>query len=185
MLETPVLALTMGTWTMLGLLGVFALVGLVALTSKGHDPAASHGERRRYVFGLGKYPRLHALPELRDLPATVEPLGPEGLRKLGKKADATTGLTTTKYRIPEGRRPWQLSADIPDTVEAIEIEREGGRLWFTADGHLTAEPPLTEDELDTVGDLLYDVEDRPDLRADRRTWAHSVESPEKINAKRV
>jgi len=186
MLEIPVLALSTGAGTMLGLIGALTVIGLFALaTSKGEE--ATHGERARYVFGVGKFPELRRLPQIRDIPATPDPLEAEGLRKLGKKADSQAGLTTTRYGLPEDiSRPWELSDDIPDSVEAIEIEREsGGKAWFTAEGHLTTEPPLTEAERETFSQLLYDLEDRPDLRADRRTWAHSADSPEAINACRV
>lgn len=184
MLETPVLALATGAWITLGLLVAFTVIGLGTLAASSGE-AARQVDRKRYVFGLGKFPELRELPQIRDIPATPDPLGAEGLRKLGKKADAEAGLQTTRYRIGEGNRPWELSADIPDDVEAIEIQRGKGFAWVTAEGHLTAEPPLTEDEQELFGDLLGELEDRHELRADRRTWAHSADSPEAINARRV
>lgn len=185
MLEASVLALATGGWITIGLLLAFTVVGLLALLASSGEEA-HHAERARYVFGVGKFPELRELPQIRDIPATPDPLGAEGLRKLGKKADAKAGLQTVRYQLPEGGRPWELSADIPDTVTAIEIEREeGGLAWVTAEGHLTTEPPLTEAEQEVFGDLLAELEDRAELRADRRTWAHSAESPEAINTKRV
>jgi hypothetical protein len=185
MLETPVLALATGGWITLGLLAAFAVVGLLALLASSGE-VDRHGERARYVFGVGKFPELRRLPEIRDIPATPDPLGAEELRKLGKKADSIDGLQTTRYRLEEGvSRPWELSADLPDSVVAIEIEREHGHAWVTREGHLTTEPPLTTEEEEVFGDLLSEIEDRHELRADRRTWAHSAESPEAVNARRV
>lgn len=187
MLETFVLAISTGTWTMLGLIAGFAILGLIALGLNESESDDETGEAVRYIFGLGKIPRLRKLPENRDIPATPEDLGPSGLRSIGKTADSTAGLDTSRYRLASGiRRPWDLSGDIPDTVEAIEIEREGGgRIWITVEGHVTAQPALDEAETEALEDILGDELDRHELRADRRTWSHSTESAEAVNAKRV
>lgn len=186
MLSTPVLLLSTGAWTAIGLLVAFTVIGLLALagTSTDHEEDA---EATRYIFGLGKIPHLRVLPENRNIPATPEPLGPDGLRTVGKKADAADGFKTKRYRLSSGiRRPWDLSSDIPDSVEAIEIERdEGGHIWITAEGDVVARPALSVDETAQLEDVLHTVLDAPELRADRRTWAFSAESPEAINAKRV
>lgn len=186
MLATPVLALTTGATIALSLIGGFTLLGLIALglTHVEHDEEA---EVVGYIFGLGKIPRLRVLPEKRNVPATPEPLGSDGLRKVGKNADGTTGFSTERYRLSSGiRRPWKLSADIPDDLEAIEITREaGGKVWVTAQGHLSAAPALDEEETEALEEVLGDVIDPHALRADRRTWSHSTESAEAVNAKRV
>lgn len=186
MLETPVLFLSTGAWTTLGLFAVFTVVGLAALLGTSSQPPEDEG-MTRYVFGLGKIPHLHELPENRNLPATPDPLEAEGLRKVGKKADSVSGFTTSRYRLASGiRRPWELSDDIPDTVAVIEIDREGGgHIWVSDDGDVAASPPLSVEETEQLEEVLREVIDPPELRADRRTWAFSAESPEAINAERV
>lgn len=187
MLETPVLWLTMGGWTALGLLVAVTLVGLLAMAASSREEKAHTVKAAGYIFGLGKHPRLLRLPELKAIPATPDDIGPDGLRRLGKKADATAGLATSRYELAAGtRRPWELSADIPDSVQAIEIEREaGGTVWVTREGKITALPALREDEIASIEALFTDLLADHRLRADRRTWAHSADSPEAINARRV
>lgn len=186
MLEIPVLFLSTGAWTAIGVLVAFTVVGLAALAGTSTEPREDEG-MTRYVFGLGKIPRLRELPENRNLPATPKPLEAAGLRTVGKKADSVTGFTTSRYSLISGiRRPWELSDDLPDTVETIEIDREGGgHIWVSADGDVAARPKLTEEETEGLEEVLREVIDPPELRADRRTWAFSAESPEAVNAERV
>lgn len=187
MFELPVLALTTGAWAALVVLVGFTVVALLAVSTTKAESETSSGETAGYIFGLGKIPRLRRLPERRDVPATPKPLEPEGLRTLGKKLDASTRFDTDRYRMASGvRRPWELSDDVPDSIEALEVQRSsGGVVLFTREGHIMAQPPLSDDEIEELEDIVRDVMDRPGLRADRRTWAESAESPEAINAKRV
>ncbi len=187
MLETPTLVLTTGEWTAIGVLVALTAFGLLALVGSSKTERPERREAARYIFGLGKFPRLLRLPELRDVPATPDELTADELQRLAKNADAMPGLSTRRYQLEAGvRRPWELSVDIPETLEAIEILREeGGTVWVTDEGHIEARPPLSEAETEQFEALFADLLEEHELRADRRTWAHSAKSPEAINAERV
>lgn len=178
-------ALSTGTWSLLGLIGAFTLLGLAALMREPRT-APQQDEATRYTFGLGLNPRLVALPEARDIPATHDPLGDKGLRSLASDAGAKTGFTTGRYRLPDGqRRPYELSEDLPDGIEAIELLHEDLTVWLDRDGTLTASRPLEDEQRRQLEALLEDVETHGDLRADRREWDAASHTARDANRHRV
>lgn len=184
MLET-VLAVTMGTWLMLALLGAFALVGFFAL-ARTQAPLQTPETGVRYVFGLGKHPKLRNVPGNRDVPATPEPLGGQGLKSLAADADASSSYEVTRYRMGDGRTaPYELSGDIPTDITAIELTRGEARVTVDDDGEIAASRRLDEEELDELEALFTDLWDEVPPRADRRTWSPPEHDPEDANVRRV
>lgn len=184
MLET-VVALTLGTRLMLALLGAFALVGLYAL-ARTRAPLMAPEEGVRYVFGLGKNPKLRHVPGNRDVPATPEPLGGEGLKSLAADADAASSYDVARYRMRDGRTaPYELSGDIPDDIRAIELTRGEARVIVDDDGQITASRRLDEEELEDLETLFTDLWEEEPPRADRRTWSPPEHDPEDANVHRV
>jgi hypothetical protein len=185
MLEPVVLATGTGVWITLGLIGAFAVVGLAAL-ARTRAPRQDTDDRVRYVFGLGKHPRLLELPDARDLPATPEPLGGDGLRDLAADADSKTAFTVTRYRLPDGRTaPYELSDGLPDDITEVELELEDVRVVVDDEGEIAASRRLTGDELEELGGLLDAQFEGEPPRADRRTWSPPDHEPEDANAHRV
>lgn len=185
MLEPIVLAVSTGTWITLGIIGALLVLGLIALAASGSEPRGVDTEVV-YVFGLSKYPRLVPLPQARDLPATLDPLEGQGLRDLASDAGAKSGFETDRYELPDGRkRPYELSEDLPDGIQAIELTRDGLRVRIDRDGEVRANRSLDEEERIELEDLLLDVVGEADARADRRTWAPPAHTPEEANVKRA
>lgn len=186
MLPTVVLAAGTGAWITLALIGGFAIVGLYALARTKTPPAYRQGGVR-YVFGLGKHPRLTQLPGNRDIPATPEPLGGRGLRSLAADAGAKSRFKTQRYRLPDGRMaPYELSEDLPEDITEIELVHEDTRVWIDADGELVASRRLTQAEREDLETLLQGVQGDSAVRADRRTWSptatHSAEAANRERA---
>lgn len=185
MLPTTVLAVTSGAWLTLGLIAAFGLVGLIALLRTPDVKARAHAGVR-YVFGLGKHPRLVHVPGNRDVPATPEPLGGKGLRSLAADAGAKSRFTTERYRLEDGRTaPYELSEDIPETITEIELAHEDARVWIGRDGELDASRRLTEAELSDLEVLLQGVQGESAVRADRRTWSPGAHSAADANRERA
>lgn len=184
MLPLALLQTGTGTWALVGLLAAFALIGLVALLRSGPPKASTH-QGIHYVYGLGKHPRLHIVPGQREIPATMEPLGGDGLRRLAADADAKTRFTVDRYKLPDGRRaPYKLSEDIPQGIQSVEFTLEDVHVWINRDGELSASRVLNEDERIELETLLEDHVDWPP-RADRRTWSPPQHSPKEANRQRA
>lgn len=186
MLASIVLALTTGTAVTLGILALFALIGLIAIART--DPPEGIDEdfqAARYVFGLGKNPRLRRVPGDRDVPATPKPLGGPGLKDLAADASTRTRFTVNRYRLPDGRTaPYDLSEDLPQDIRAVEFEMEDVRVWIDNDGEVSASRALDQEELEELETLLEDqVATHP--RADRRNWSPPQHSPGDANRARV
>lgn len=185
MLPSILLALGTGTWVMLGLIGALLLVGVLAVASTETE-TPGEGSDTRYVFGLGKHPRLVPLPQIRDLPATPEDLGGAGLRKLASKADAKTSYRPVEYRLPDGReRPYELSEDLPEGTEEIRLQREDLIVRIDSEGLLTASRPLRQEERTELEEVLLEVVGEAELRADRREWDAPSHTAEAANARRA
>lgn len=186
MLASILLALGTGTIVMLSGLALFALVGLIAITATDPPEGIDDDfEGVRYVFGLGKHPRLRRVPGDRDVPATPRPLGGPGLKDLAADAKNRTRFTVNRYRLPDGRTaPYDLSEDLPEDIRAIELVLEDARVWIDNDGDLSASRALDAAELDELEALLEDqVATHP--RADRRNWSPPQHSPGEANQARV
>ncbi len=186
MLSTIVLAVGTGTWAMLGILALFTVVGGIALATT-NPPRGIDEEHQgiRYVFGLGKHPRLHHVPGDRDIPATPRPLGGPGLKDVAADASTRTRFTVDRYRLPDGRTaPYDLSEDLPDDIRAVELVLGEARVWIDNDGLISASRPLTEDELAQLETLLED-QVSSHLRADRRTWSPPQHTAQEANRARV
>lgn len=184
MLPLALLQLGTGTLAMLGLMGLFALIGLVAL-ARSQPPEPSRHEGVHYVYGLGKHPRLLIVPGNREIPATMQPLGGKGLRRLAADADTKSRFTVDRYKLPDGRRaPYKLSEDLPEGIQAVEFVLEDVRVWVNRDGELSASRTLTEDERMELENLMEDHVDWPP-RADRRTWSPPQHTPKDANVKRA
>lgn len=180
-----VLAVTTGQWVMLGLLAAFGLVGLVAL-ARTPNPEATVRGGARYVFSLGKHPRLVHVHGNRDLPATPQPLEGKGLRSLAADAGAKSRFTTQRYRLPDGRTaPYELSEDLPSGITEIELRHEDAHVWVDSDGLLTASRRLTDAELRDLEGLLQGVLGESAVRADRRTWSPPEHTPGEANRQRA
>jgi hypothetical protein len=180
-----VIAAGTGTWTALGVLGGFTLVGLTALgLTKGSTTTPTRSTR--YVMGVGKHPRLVELPENRDIPATNVRLGSEGVKQLASKSSKTDAFTPDVYeRADRTRSPYELSDDLPDDTRKIVFDREEGTLTVDDNGDVIAAPKLTTDERHALEEMIFEVLDEGQARADLRTWSHTTEDTETINAKRV
>lgn len=169
---------------MLGILALFALIGVIALARSGTTQPSKH-EGVHYVYGLGKFPRLVMVPGLREIPATMEPLGGDGLRRLASDADSKSRFAVDRYKLPDGRRaPYKLSEDLPEGIQSVEFTLDDVRVWINQDGEVSASRELTEDERLELENLLQDHVPSPP-RADRRTWAPPQHSPKEANRQRA